>query len=69
MPPASKTAVNLRSFVTGVTRPYCEPELNWRFSSFFSKVYKIEILQPVYQQVAVKMGQVGLEILVFKYLP
>lgn len=26
--------------------------------SHFSKVYKIEILQPVYQQVAVKMGQV-----------
>lgn len=67
MPPASKTAVNLRSFVTGVTRSYCKPELNWRFSSFFSKVYKIEILQPVYQQVAVKMGQVGLEILVYKY--
>ena len=32
-------------------------------------MYKIEILQPVYQQVAVKMGQVGLEILVFKYCP
>ena len=25
---------------------------------YFSKVYKIEILQPVYQQVAVKMNQV-----------
>ena len=33
-------------------------------SSFFfclrcSKIYKIDILQPVYQQVAVKHGQVG----------